>query len=403
MEIHKTVFPFKCSTNGCGAEYDIQAFSEVALFWGFIFVSSGLNHIVGLNCPKCGKTTVKKLSTVLTDFSFDLLEQYATKISSYGFAIPPNFRFWVPFSPRIIHHHGLANYSELLEVKDELFYRVPFGIYLLVTYPAEYFGNGIPASDDTIITRLLEIENSTGLRAFPRIIGDRNPYYKLEKLLKYLKFNGTLNEIQIAEIDETLAEVIKPNPNENDAKNKDTKQPNFTCYDHMVKNDINMEEYSELNPTYNSFKAIHLPVLLELLNKYVTDRNGLLFEINFRDDFFNKYAREIYRKQHTENNGYVIGYLEEFEMNDSYGKNSDKETNGVQIEKIQIVENVIDAEKQNSELEKMRQKHNFIPENYKNYLFRDGSRWLIKFDDEKCSLINYIGLEYLSEIGRAHV
>ena len=60
MKIQDNVFPFLCDNSECQHEYDLEGFINVVLFWGFIFQTNDEYSLLGMTCPECNKTTIKK-------------------------------------------------------------------------------------------------------------------------------------------------------------------------------------------------------------------------------------------------------------------------------------------------------------------------------------------------------
>ena len=93
MEIHESVFPFVCQDRECRHEFDINDFADVILLWGYIHMANQGNTLIGITCPHCIKTTIRKytspnevlyaLSNILGDnlnyvpFSYKILKDYS--------------------------------------------------------------------------------------------------------------------------------------------------------------------------------------------------------------------------------------------------------------------------------------------------------------------------------------
>ena len=89
-----TAFPFVCDK--CSQKYEIKEFVDVALFWGFIFLSHRSRSAIGLTCPSCTFTTLRLFPEQPEDFSIELLESEGSEQVG-GFQYQPAFRFYVPF------------------------------------------------------------------------------------------------------------------------------------------------------------------------------------------------------------------------------------------------------------------------------------------------------------------
>ena len=56
------VFPFPCSNPSCEKEYKYNDFFLIASQWGYIYLANREYSIIGLTCPSCNTTTIKKCS-----------------------------------------------------------------------------------------------------------------------------------------------------------------------------------------------------------------------------------------------------------------------------------------------------------------------------------------------------
>ena len=102
LKVYDKVFPFRCKNRECNEVFFHEDFAQVALLWGFIYLVGKEHQIIGLTCPKCYKTSLRKYVFNLKDFSIDLLEEYAPYIDLAGDTINVQFRKFVPFSKRIL-------------------------------------------------------------------------------------------------------------------------------------------------------------------------------------------------------------------------------------------------------------------------------------------------------------
>lgn len=60
LKLHGVVFFFICRHPKCAKEYDIGQLKDVALLWGFIYLTCGEFNRIGLTCTDCHFTTINK-------------------------------------------------------------------------------------------------------------------------------------------------------------------------------------------------------------------------------------------------------------------------------------------------------------------------------------------------------
>ena len=60
MEVHVKVFPFTCENPDCKKEYDLEGFAHVVELWGFIYLTNQKYSLIGIVCPDCKYTSLKK-------------------------------------------------------------------------------------------------------------------------------------------------------------------------------------------------------------------------------------------------------------------------------------------------------------------------------------------------------
>ena len=136
IETREEVFPFECGHPRCDKVYDIGQFKEIALLWGFIYLTCGEFDLIGLTCPDCHFTTINKYKSFAPDFSIERLQDYNAPIDFLGKTISSNFNFFVPFSEGIIVDSNLLAAKSLSEeYNDGIKYRLPQLIQPRVHYP----------------------------------------------------------------------------------------------------------------------------------------------------------------------------------------------------------------------------------------------------------------------------
>ena len=74
IKIHKNVFPFYCENPDCKQKYDLESFLNVVLLWGFIYLTKDEHCLIGITCPDCYRTTLRKFPSYISDFSIEALD-----------------------------------------------------------------------------------------------------------------------------------------------------------------------------------------------------------------------------------------------------------------------------------------------------------------------------------------
>jgi hypothetical protein len=99
-KIHNTTFSFACENSECGKHYDDEDFAQVFMLWGCIYLTNGEQSLIGLTCPDCWHTTLRK-SPIGTPVSSTVVMEW--KDGSIHYRSQDNFGgCFVPFSPKIL-------------------------------------------------------------------------------------------------------------------------------------------------------------------------------------------------------------------------------------------------------------------------------------------------------------
>ncbi|MFC1818957.1 sigma 54-interacting transcriptional regulator [Thermodesulfobacteriota bacterium] len=211
LKVCHEVFPFICKNRECNQNFFVEDFAQVALLWGFIYLVGKEYQIIGLTCPKCYKTSLRKYVSHLKDFSIDLLEKHTPEIDSAGNTFKIEFRNYVPFSKRILYQMfmnsrgpepifaeqpRLAPFSNANSIQQELFpdeyhgreskndvggekvFSIPENIKIIHdNYPTIITGEMPYGFSDGYLLHLNGIENSRPLvKVIPRIVSNFNIY-----------------------------------------------------------------------------------------------------------------------------------------------------------------------------------------------------------------------------------
>lgn len=277
------ILPFTCGNTDCRKEYDLEAFVEVALLWGFIYLvcTDDENElaILGLTCPDCTKTTINKypLDTAML-FQAKFNRALHRRCKKEGGFLSISFERCVYFSYTLLKHWGLIQHTLPQDIDDnEKQYTIPEGYpwlgYLELIFNIPYI---VP---ECILQHLLQIENNHGYKAVPRIV---------ESFCPYSSFDNFFIEKNDSDINETLVlNLIQPNTR---------KSTLSTQYGHMIDNDLSENEYKTLGLDLFASETKSFQDNIDNCRKDARKiRNKINFEIIFRSQFINKYARKMYQ------------------------------------------------------------------------------------------------------------
>ena len=147
MKVYDTVFPFACDNPGCGKEYDLEGFRDVAQLWGFIYLRSGIHDIIGITCPDCIKTSIKK---------------FPSDTETADLVLNTNFVRFVPFSPKILADVSKIKLPELTTKSSDISYMIPQRVISVFPYPSPIKDKFIHLMNEKDLLELLIIENKDG-------------------------------------------------------------------------------------------------------------------------------------------------------------------------------------------------------------------------------------------------
>jgi len=241
LEIHENPFPFVCGNRHCKHEYDLEALANVVLLWGFIYLKAGEHVLMGMTCPDCHQTTVRKYPESALDGLLEALEKQGTATVN-NFPVEPSIRHFVPFSPRIIG--DLAIISPLEEESDQnpFPYRIPFGFEPLAAYPKSISKEFPYSIQEESVPALAAIENEKGYKAFPRIVSSSTLYGTTDIWLAEANQLSQTSPDSIQDIHETFFRMVdRPVPGGLNL------EPPRTAYDHLVKEGLSADELKNVN------------------------------------------------------------------------------------------------------------------------------------------------------------
>lgn len=295
----ETLFPFNCDNCNCAAVYDAKGFHNVALLWGYICLASGKDNFIGITCPKCHQTTVRRYglpSQFLDPDDFDSLGAYRDPHGDIHLLAD---QVVVPFSPNILRksagHLGL-NIPEIATTETVKF-SLPAPIRInplsmrVVPGKAQPWFVGESQIDD-----LCRFENSHGFKIIPRI-NRRGGLYSLTDI--WLG-HDSLNSLRGIAVNSKAWE-IPDNPDPTPIMNIERVLCEFTTQGQYaglpIKSSLSPQELEKIrfspeidNSTNRAVDAHIRDFLLE----YHLVRNKLNFEISFRSGFLDKHVQKIF-------------------------------------------------------------------------------------------------------------
>ena len=178
LKLNDTVFPFKCEHTKCDKKYDIGQFKDIALLWGFIYLTHGEYKLIGLTCPHCHFTTISKYKYFTPDFSVKLLQD--------GNIFSSDFSFFVPFSLAILVESNLLSASVLeQECNSEFNYHIPDFAPPRVAYPDKIKTEFPYSIAEEIVRDLCKLEYKEKVKAIPRIVSSLTIYQYTDKWLSF--------------------------------------------------------------------------------------------------------------------------------------------------------------------------------------------------------------------------
>ncbi|MFH1985062.1 MAG: sigma-54 dependent transcriptional regulator [Pseudomonadota bacterium] len=283
MKSHDRVFPFVCSNDECRHEYDLKDFVEVIQLWGFIYMTKKEHMLLGLTCPHCINTTVRKYPILAYDCSID---SFARLISQLN--------FFVPFSKRILleqklipkdvskgsdpndsfclpdYFESIANYQK--RVEDEY----PFYI----------------AEDD--LEGLIQIENVKKLKAIPRIVSLFSAYKEWDQLFTHFDSKDKVNSTLYGSINYELFQACTWRHEELFRSELGGRKSRYFKF---IKNGFDREDLNDFDYEGSVEESIFPKYIDQVIREYASFRNVLDFELCYRVRFEKKYAHLLYFRE----------------------------------------------------------------------------------------------------------
>ncbi|MFH1981127.1 MAG: sigma-54 dependent transcriptional regulator [Pseudomonadota bacterium] len=283
MEIHDRVFPFVCSNDECRHEYDLKDFAEVIQLWGFIYMTKGEHMLLGLTCPHCIKTTVRKYPILAYDCSID---SFARLISQLN--------FFVPFSKRILLEQGLIpeDVSKGSDPNDS--FCLPDCFEAIANYQKMVEGEHPFHIAEDNIEDLIQIENVNKIKAIPRIVSLFSAYKEWDQLFTYFEPKDVVQPMRYGSINYELFQACTWRyeklllPELGGRKSR---------YFKFIKNEFDSEDLKDFDYEGSVEENIFPKYINQVVLEYASFRNTLDFEICHRVRFENKYARLLYYRE----------------------------------------------------------------------------------------------------------
>jgi hypothetical protein len=186
IETREEVFPFECGYPRCDKVYDIGQFKEIALLWGFIYLTCGEFDLIGLTCPDCHFTTVNKYKNFTPDFSLKILQEHNAPRDSQGKIFVSDFVFFIPFSPLILVESKLLSASVLEQMPTgEIAYQIPHFAQPKMLYPDKIRTEFPYSITEESIQNLCVLEYERKVKAIPRIVSYLSIYQYTDNWLSF--------------------------------------------------------------------------------------------------------------------------------------------------------------------------------------------------------------------------
>ena len=210
LKVQNKIFPFACKNISCNKLYPLEDFIQIAIRWGFIYFTNEEYNLIGLTCPNCDFTTLKKYRADSEEFSIKLLENNAPDSDFENNKINVEFKNFVPFSKRILYrvffqqgdfvprhiniHLDQFDIDTPLEAelfpeqfdgrypqaesRDRSNFTIPENIGLLGHDYPKFVKDDLPYSfSEEYLSHLCDIENNQDIKAIPRIVSNYNVYH----------------------------------------------------------------------------------------------------------------------------------------------------------------------------------------------------------------------------------
>lgn len=242
--------------------------------------------LLGITCPDCLKTTLRKYLSP-NDFSlFEIVNRENIK------------NMVLPFSPQILLNLSLIPSFDQSSDQSENF-SVPDHFYIPTFYPETITRQFPFPIAECKIQEFIKIENEFELKVFPRIVSDFYPCKYTEQFFRFMNEVGEIDAQRINELNRELYDEIYHNSKYHRPANQAGFTPPDPDYKHMINDDLTKEVFQDLDLSTNATDnmEIFFPRLQEFGKEFVRIRNRINFEIIYKNELLNKYARILYIKK----------------------------------------------------------------------------------------------------------
>jgi hypothetical protein len=296
----ESAFPFKCSHQNCETVYDVNKFSDVIKLWGFIYLTCGDKCIIGLTCPECQQTTVKKFGAIPSDFSVDEICKLTTGDDSGNETIFSKLKY-VRFPS-----DSTPTLKAEMDKSQTKSYEIPSG-FMEIQHNQEIENKPVFITEKNVET-LLEIENNDNYKVFPRIVLYNSVYWLSDVWLGNVESGEELSREFLEQCHNSLEALYTAGFQ---CKKNISFVANNQAYNDLILNDLTEEEFQDMDRDLYAWDTDKFKIgLPELIADYQKLRNLKDFEIVCYVELINKYARLFYYEEGLKNYREQISQME---------------------------------------------------------------------------------------------
>ena len=313
MQVHENVFPIICENNECDKEYALSDLKEIFLLWGFIYLENDREKLIGITCPHCHYTTIKKCHIDTTDFSLAMLHQEVVEGTRFN---PARHKVFVPFSARWLVRNHLILDPNLEKKTKQTPFTVPSRLHKIGGYESFYRRDDAYSVYEENIPILLGIENNQNYKVFSRHVDYfTSIYYKTASCsveLYSMPRIGIIPSTMLEAICKDLDSVVRCAPPVKTNTDNPPSPSEYTeyrsKYNYKIQNDLTLKERHAITHALTSDKKSGWGLLFKknpgaknrfyiFLKEFNQLRNRKYFELTCHTDLFNKLARELFDRE----------------------------------------------------------------------------------------------------------
>lgn len=277
------IFPVYCGEKECKSQYDLRDFTEIILLWGFICLTNGKNTYLGFTCPNCLKTTIKKYPRISSYTLIQYIEEKGIDSEKRYRGINPFLRTYVPF-----YGDGNGNTDRAVLMsngrrrKKISPYYLPSLAKPVVQYKDRKFLPKDLVMQEESIPESLDIENTYGQKVFPRLVGSDSIYKKADRLL-----------VENPDPIRIIKNLIETQYGEKRACERDPDYYEWR-YSRRIEDDLSLDDYNGIFASATYKNPERIKDLNGFIQYYEKIRSRIYFDLNYRVNFVNKFARSIF-------------------------------------------------------------------------------------------------------------